>query len=71
MLPFPMVPNLVQNAYPNASADDAWFSSYLKSCLKPIFQNPSEFLDCGMPDTERETCSLSHLLLQLYMVLML
>lgn len=61
-LRFPMVLDLVQSAYPDPSADDAWFSSYLKSGLKSLFQNPPELSDCGIPNAGRKTLSVSDLL---------
>ncbi|KAJ9133159.1 hypothetical protein NKR23_g10949 [Pleurostoma richardsiae] len=63
-LPFSIVLGLIQSAYPDPSADDVWFGSYLKSGLKSVFQKPSEFLDCGVQDVERKTLSVSDFLVK-------
>ncbi|KAJ9133154.1 hypothetical protein NKR23_g10942 [Pleurostoma richardsiae] len=63
-LPFSIVLGLIQSAYPDPSADDVWFGSYLKSGLKSVFQKPSEFLDCGVQDVEHKTLSVSDLLVK-------
>jgi len=59
---FPVIIDLVRIAYPHPSADDTWFSDYLKSGLELLLRNPSGLSDCGVPNTERKTLSVSDLL---------
>jgi len=61
-LRFSVVLGLVRDAYPDPSADDTWFSNYLKSGLESLLQNPSELSDCVAPNAERKTLSVSDLL---------
>ncbi|KAH8743265.1 hypothetical protein F5883DRAFT_593673 [Diaporthe sp. PMI_573] len=61
-LRFPTIIDLVRVAYPDPSTDDAWFSSYLQSGLKSIFQKPSELVNCGIKAAQCKTLSVGELL---------
>ncbi|KAK2599158.1 hypothetical protein QQS21_005348 [Conoideocrella luteorostrata] len=63
-LRFPAILDLVRSVYPNPSADDTWFSDYLKCGLKAIFQSPSDLLECSVSASGRQTLSVSDLLFE-------
>ncbi|KAK3305071.1 uncharacterized protein B0T15DRAFT_484814 [Chaetomium strumarium] len=61
-LPFSVVLEIVRDAYPEPSADDVWFSGYLKSGLESLLRNRSELSDYGIPNAKRKTISVADLL---------